>query len=292
MTLVSDNEHISNDNEEIAEQSYPIDNDCSSSTLIETTTKRKQQEIDCTTILQETYLPKDTDVIIGNGGRVRKHPGNIEFKNIIDSKLKDYASFSLRREKTNMIRSIVNQIHENGGIFVRKDPATGTWFEVDDVSAREKISQAFRNSIYRKCNRLHDSIFCSSFSSSSPTIKGNSLTTKKRAKTISILKDTNININTKEEMRSSLSFAIRSESMTKKTLSPTIRLSSNDIGKKGINYSRNNNHKLEKIHHHGLKATQERNGCSLVSAFDNLISSLPLSSIGDDDPYEPFSIFC
>jgi len=294
MILLSDNMQTSIESEQNLKQTCSIDDDCSFSTVLDTTTKKKQQKIDFTTIIQEKYLPKEADVIIGNGGSVRKHTGNVHFKNIIDSKLKDYSSFSLRRDKTNMIRSIVNQIHKNSGIFVRKHPTTGTWFEVDDVIAREKISQAFRNSIYRKCNRLHASPFCSSFSSSSAIRKGNSSIEKKR-RSNEVSNDIITNTNNKEEKLSSLSFDICSKSMIKNTLSsssPTaIRLPSNDIRRKEINYSRNNNHRLEIIHHPSLKVTHEKNGLSLFCAFDNLISSLPSPSIGYDDPFEPIPIF-
>lgn len=102
---------------------------------------------------QAIYLPKNVDVIIGNGSNVSNHLGNRILKDIIASKLETYASFSARKDKTSMIRSIVHQIHVGGGIFIRKSKKTGTWLEVDSVAAREKVSQAFRNSIYRKCLR-------------------------------------------------------------------------------------------------------------------------------------------
>jgi len=102
---------------------------------------------------QRIYEPKDTDVIISKGNTASKHQGNIYFKRIVQLNLEKYASFSARKDKTNMIRLIAQQIRANGGNFVKQDIDSGIWSEVNDVVAREKISQAFRNSIYRSCKR-------------------------------------------------------------------------------------------------------------------------------------------
>jgi len=99
------------------------------------------------------YEPKDIDVIISKGTSAVNHQGNKYFKRIVQLNLQKYASFSARKDKTNMIRSILHQIRSNGGNFVKQDSDSGMWSEVDDIAAREKISQAFRNSIYRSCKR-------------------------------------------------------------------------------------------------------------------------------------------
>jgi len=187
--------------------------------------------------IQAKYSPKNIDVIIGNGSNVSNHLGNRLLKDIIASKLETYASFSARRDKTSMIRSIVHQIHANGGIFIRKSQKTGTWMEVDSVAAREKVSQAFRNSIYRKCLRPDISNYSKKCiyadkTESSPTFPAIIETTQ------------------------ALSIAKRMDYQ---------------------NGSRSRTHRTLELQNHGF-----------FHEFDNLISSLPSSSITiAEDPFEP-----
>merc|ERR1711933_608187 len=45
--------------------------------------------------------------------------------------------------------NVVEQIRMNGS-FIKKDPSTGLFFDADDFMIRDKISQAFRNSLNQK----------------------------------------------------------------------------------------------------------------------------------------------
>lgn len=103
----------------------------------------------------KTYTPKHNDIIIGKGIKALNHSGNKLFRRVIEKNLKSYAALSARKEKSKMIQSIVCQIRINGGGFIKQSPEKGSWFEVSDNIAREKTSQAFRNSIYRKFQRPH-----------------------------------------------------------------------------------------------------------------------------------------
>jgi len=322
ISILDKNQHPSIHNKDVVgkvHQSYiVVDDDFSSwrntPTIPKATTNKIQHQGEIsfnTGSMQEKNLPKDTDVIIGNGGRVMKHPGNKYFKNIINSKVQEYACFSLRREKTNMIRSIVHQIHENGGTFIRKNPASGSWFEVDDVIAREKISQAFRNSIYRNCNRPSGTFsITDNFSSmSSTTIAVGSIkrkvntsaavTKRKRNATMNNVNNTNTNNQIEKKSSSLPPFTIRSSpSIIKKSLSsslsPTMINSppNNNIKrKKQMNFSQKNDKELETMmYHHGLKIAHTKNHCNFVCVLDSFISSLPLQSIGCEDPFEPIPI--
>jgi len=102
---------------------------------------------------QHKHEPNDIDVIIAKGSMALRHLGNKNFKRTIQVNLKKYASLSARKDKSKMIISIVHQIRANGGNFIKQDPHSGMWIEVDDNVAKEKTSQAFRNMIYRKCER-------------------------------------------------------------------------------------------------------------------------------------------
>merc|ERR1711933_611933 len=50
------------------------------------------------------------------------------------------------------LADVVNEIREgsSNGRFLKQDPATGLWYEVSDIVAREKTSQAFRDALSDK----------------------------------------------------------------------------------------------------------------------------------------------
>jgi len=95
------------------------------------------------TFLPEDFTPGENDIIIGKGMRCYNHRGNIMFRCIIKTRLKEYAYASSKRVKSELISSIVSHIKSNGA-FVKKDPDTSLWYEADDFLARDKTSQAIR----------------------------------------------------------------------------------------------------------------------------------------------------
>lgn len=99
------------------------------------------------------YFPKDFkpgphDVLVGRGKKYYQHSGNIHFRKLVASKVDMYLASSNRREKTDILKSIVSSVRQksgaNGG-FLKQDHKTGLWFEVGDFLARERTSQAFRD---------------------------------------------------------------------------------------------------------------------------------------------------
>jgi len=101
------------------------------------------------------FAPRDSDVIVGKGMNCYNHFGNKMLRNIVASRLRDYAMTTCKKEKSNIVSSIIGQVRKNGGAFIKKDHDTGLWFDADNFLARDKISQTFRNILYqeRKKNR-------------------------------------------------------------------------------------------------------------------------------------------
>lgn len=87
--------------------------------------------------------PTDGDVLLGRGGKTNKHPGNKRYLAKIDKEKIPYRGVS-KREKTRISESIVNYIHQNRNRFLEEDKATGKWYEVNNLVARKKVSQALR----------------------------------------------------------------------------------------------------------------------------------------------------
>jgi len=89
------------------------------------------------------FVPDETHVIIGKGMKYYHHDGNINMRSIITSMIHEYANAKSKKERSNVLTSILDQIRINGN-FVKKDDKTGLWFIVDDVLARDKIYQTIR----------------------------------------------------------------------------------------------------------------------------------------------------
>jgi len=190
---------------------------------------------------EHKHEPNDSDVIIAKGSKALRHRGNKNFKRIIQVNLKKYASLSARKDKSKMIISIVHQIRVNGGSFIKEDPHSGMWIEVSDNIAKEKTSQAFRNMIYRKCERSNTF--------------GNT-----REKILQLGKNKPSAI---YSSRTKILSLIPSRGNVPKIQTPSIWKKTNHIDLSSIGFT----------------------------FIVNLISSLPSSSVGNEDPFEPIRVF-
>lgn len=85
----------------------------------------------------------DNDVLSGRGGGTNVHPGNRNFRDLINLHRRAYLK-ARKNDKPAISRAIVRSIRETNGRFLKKDEKTGLWFEVGDDAAREKTSQALR----------------------------------------------------------------------------------------------------------------------------------------------------
>lgn len=96
-------------------------------------------------------VPSIYDVLLGRGKPLQKHPGNLRYHNIVDSYHGEYEKLQ-KMEKTNFSKMIVEQFKCGGNRFMKQDD--GGWVEVDDETARSKVSHTFRN--HRLAARVHE----------------------------------------------------------------------------------------------------------------------------------------
>ncbi len=89
--------------------------------------------------------PMIQDVLFGRGWPIMKHPGNVIFRHIIDSRLEEYQNEKSKRGKTLIASSVVSLIKQKGkgGRFLKEE--SGWWVEVSNDMARQKVSIAFRD---------------------------------------------------------------------------------------------------------------------------------------------------
>jgi len=90
--------------------------------------------------------PNDNDVLSGRGGNINAHPGNEQFRNIVEKRKRVYLTARFKREKRIIIDDIVSEIRQLDppGRFLARDPDDGFWYDVGDEKARDKTGQALR----------------------------------------------------------------------------------------------------------------------------------------------------
>ena len=84
------------------------------------------------------------DVLLGRGGGTNRHQGNIDFRDLVSSRQPAYVQ-AKKLDKTLIAKSIVANIRENNGRFLKKEK--GAWVDVGDRKATEKTSQALREGL-------------------------------------------------------------------------------------------------------------------------------------------------
>lgn len=91
--------------------------------------------------------PRNEDVICGRGKATQDHPGNKRYREIIKENLKEYMNAKTKMDKSLVVSKVVDQIHEDGGNFVKKNAKTKKWGVVDEDFAREKTAHTIRDTI-------------------------------------------------------------------------------------------------------------------------------------------------
>jgi hypothetical protein len=88
------------------------------------------------------YDPLPNDVLLGRGKPIQERPGNVRFRDMLDRHIDNYAQGE-KGAKAKMSAYIVRIVNEEGGRFL-KQLEDGGWVEVDEATARAKVSHAFR----------------------------------------------------------------------------------------------------------------------------------------------------
>lgn len=95
------------------------------------------------TLLPSDYSPCSADVLCGRGKEYYDHPGNKRFRQLVELSLPQYANAPSKLHKTFIVKGIIETIRESGSGFVRV-LEDGSWVDIGDHSAREKVGQTFR----------------------------------------------------------------------------------------------------------------------------------------------------
>mmetsp|Transcript_19870 Transcript_19870/g.30101 ORF Transcript_19870/g.30101 Transcript_19870/m.30101 type:complete len:361 (-) Transcript_19870:304-1386(-) len=102
--------------------------------------------------LPARYKPGKFDVICGKGKGCFNHEGNKNFRQIVADHLVPYSEANTKLAKSGIVSSIIMMVRElsPGGGFIKRDAETGSWHEVGDHLAREKVGQTMRDALHHR----------------------------------------------------------------------------------------------------------------------------------------------
>lgn len=93
---------------------------------------------------QRIFVPCSYDVLSGTGSWVQTFDGNKRMRRIVADKYKAYEKAE-KGKKASVAQEVVDMVLESSGMFLKQaDDGGDYWLEVDNDSARTKVSAAFR----------------------------------------------------------------------------------------------------------------------------------------------------
>ena len=85
--------------------------------------------------------PASFDVVFKPGSIVHAHPGNTQYRELLEQHLE---AFQVQEKKQEVILSVINTVEQNGGRFLEWSPSMSCWSVVQDPQAvRTKVYSSF-----------------------------------------------------------------------------------------------------------------------------------------------------
>lgn len=109
------------------------------------------------TNLPDDFELIDDDVLCGRGKDSFHHPGNRRFRKVVSMHVHKYDAAGTKKEKTTIVKQVIDTLRKRGGIFCKKDAKTGKYYQVGETDCRVKVGHALRDSMSarRTINMIH-----------------------------------------------------------------------------------------------------------------------------------------
>jgi hypothetical protein len=101
-------------------------------------------------VLPESFAPTESEVILGRGKQVTSHPGNMRYKEVVLSHIKEYSAAQTKALKSSILSQLVSNTRNSSAFlagFVKQDSSTGRWTVAEDSAARIATAQIFRDAL-------------------------------------------------------------------------------------------------------------------------------------------------
>jgi len=92
------------------------------------------------------FEPGPIDVCSGRGKRNWNHPGNIAFRDLIQSNVYPYIHAETKNDKTAIVCRIVDDLRNEGCRFLQKNKA-GCWYDIGEAKVRDKVGHSLRDQV-------------------------------------------------------------------------------------------------------------------------------------------------
>lgn len=116
------------------------------STTVSSSADSSTQDVDSLNDSTENGVkdPNVADVLCGRGGNINTHPGNENYRKLIERHKRVYLTARFKKEKRLITDSIIEEVRRRGGKFLMRDAKTNLWHQVPIEKSRDKTSQALR----------------------------------------------------------------------------------------------------------------------------------------------------
>jgi hypothetical protein len=90
--------------------------------------------------------PLENDVMLGRGAGTNYHPGNRNYRDMVEKRKVKYNVHCHRIEKPLIAYEVIKEVRgqDPPGRFLKRNKETGLWDDIGDIQARKKVIQALR----------------------------------------------------------------------------------------------------------------------------------------------------
>lgn len=99
------------------------------------------------TPLGANFVPDEHDVICARGNAAFNHKGNRFFRDLVATQACLYRDATSKSKRSTIVSTIIRAVRGQGNAGFVKQFNDGTWIEVGDALAREKVCQMMRNHV-------------------------------------------------------------------------------------------------------------------------------------------------